>query len=167
VFEIRPARPTDAPALARVHIASWQAAYRGLLPDDVLDGLSLDSFESSWKSHLLNPQRTNLVLEVEGQVGGFVAFGVSRDEEATPEIGEVYALYLTPELWGMGYGHSLWQRATEDLQTQYSTVVVRVLRDNKRARAFYSRMGLTCTEETQDRTLFGVELPEVCYRGVL
>ncbi len=36
---LRPAEPADAMAVARVHVRSWQAAYRGLLPDAYLDGL--------------------------------------------------------------------------------------------------------------------------------
>ena len=36
---IRPAGPDDALAVARVHVRSWQVAYRTLLPDEYLDGL--------------------------------------------------------------------------------------------------------------------------------
>jgi len=36
---LRPAEPADAMGVARVHVRSWQAAYRGLLPDAYLDGL--------------------------------------------------------------------------------------------------------------------------------
>jgi hypothetical protein len=36
VTQLRPATPADAPALARAHVASWRAAYRGILPDAVL-----------------------------------------------------------------------------------------------------------------------------------
>jgi hypothetical protein len=37
--EIRTARPADALALAEVHVRSWQAGYRHLLPDAYLDSL--------------------------------------------------------------------------------------------------------------------------------
>jgi hypothetical protein len=36
---LRPAEPSDASAVARVHVRSWQAGYRNLLPDQYLDGL--------------------------------------------------------------------------------------------------------------------------------
>jgi len=42
---IRPATPEDARAIAEVHVASWRYAYRGLLPDDVLDRLSVEERE--------------------------------------------------------------------------------------------------------------------------
>ena len=38
-MEIRPAEPEDALAVARVHVRTWQAAYRSLLPDHYLDQL--------------------------------------------------------------------------------------------------------------------------------
>jgi hypothetical protein len=39
VMDIRAARMEDVPQIAAVHVRSWQAAYRGLLPQAYLDGL--------------------------------------------------------------------------------------------------------------------------------
>jgi len=36
---VRYATVGDAPALGRVHVRAWLAAYRGQMPDDYLDGL--------------------------------------------------------------------------------------------------------------------------------
>jgi hypothetical protein len=38
---IRLATPDDAWPIAAVDVAGWQAAYRGLMPDDYQDGLSI------------------------------------------------------------------------------------------------------------------------------
>ncbi|MEU6929538.1 hypothetical protein AB0A05_10295 [Streptomyces sp. NPDC046374] len=38
---IREAAPSDAAAVAAVHIRSWRAAYRGLVPDAYLDSLDV------------------------------------------------------------------------------------------------------------------------------
>ncbi|HEY1808803.1 MAG TPA: hypothetical protein VGG42_09585 [Acidobacteriaceae bacterium] len=38
-MNLRLAEPPDAMAAARVHVRSWQAAYRGLMPDAFLDQL--------------------------------------------------------------------------------------------------------------------------------
>ena len=38
-FLLRDAQPFDADAVARVHVQTWQVAYRGLLPDAYLDAL--------------------------------------------------------------------------------------------------------------------------------
>jgi len=39
---LRPAEPRDALEVARVHIGTWQAAYRGLVPDEYLDSLKIE-----------------------------------------------------------------------------------------------------------------------------
>ena len=36
---IRPASTADASAIARIHVAGWQSAYRDILPDEHLDSL--------------------------------------------------------------------------------------------------------------------------------
>ena len=36
---LRPAEPSDASAVALVHVRAWQTGYRNLLPDEYLDGL--------------------------------------------------------------------------------------------------------------------------------
>ncbi len=36
---VREAQPQDAAEVAGVNVRSWQVAYRGLFPDDYLDGL--------------------------------------------------------------------------------------------------------------------------------
>ena len=39
---IREAVPGDARSIAEIHVRAWQAAYRGQLTDDYLDGLSVE-----------------------------------------------------------------------------------------------------------------------------
>ena len=41
---IRLATMADVEALAVLHVRAWQSAYRGLLPDDLLDGISLEEW---------------------------------------------------------------------------------------------------------------------------
>ena len=36
---VRLATAADVPAMGRLHVRAWQAAYRGHVPDDYLDGL--------------------------------------------------------------------------------------------------------------------------------
>jgi len=60
-----------APAVARVHIASWRQACRGLLPQAYLDSLSVETWTTTWAkafSHLPDQTSTNLVGELDGHV---------------------------------------------------------------------------------------------------
>jgi len=42
MVDIRPARPEDAAAIARVHVAIWQTSYRGLIDDALIDEALID-----------------------------------------------------------------------------------------------------------------------------
>ena len=52
---IREPSKDDARGLAEVHVRSWQAAYKGQLPDDILDNLSVDQREQQWHLTLNSP----------------------------------------------------------------------------------------------------------------
>jgi len=60
--EIRTAVAEDAPGLATVHVRSWQLAYRGLMADEFLDGLSVEERERWHSSRLSRLGRGEAVL---------------------------------------------------------------------------------------------------------
>jgi hypothetical protein len=63
MVELRNATPADARAIAAVNVASWRAAYRGLMPDDVLSGLSVPDRERFWSDTLsAHEPRTSVVV---------------------------------------------------------------------------------------------------------
>jgi GNAT superfamily N-acetyltransferase len=45
--KVRQARDGDVPSIAEIHVRSWRAAYRGILSDELLDGLSVSERETS------------------------------------------------------------------------------------------------------------------------
>ena len=141
---IREATAADARAIAAVHVRSWQAAYRGELPDAYLDGLSVDERESQWIERLRASRSDGgtLVAEEDGRVIGFAGFGPTRDEDAPAATGEVYAIYLLPEWFGRGIGRELFARANERLrELGYVRATLWVLATNARSRRFYERAG--------------------------
>ena len=87
---IREAVPDDAPALAALHIGAWQSAYRGLVPDTVLDGLSIERRTAWWRDRL-GPGKTGRdrtwVVEDDRGLAGFATGGDARDESAPPPPG--------------------------------------------------------------------------------
>ena len=152
---IRDALPADARAIAEVHVRSWQAAYRGELPDDYLDGLSIDEREANWSRWLAEPElgAGTLVAEDDGRVIGFAGFGPTRDEGAPAGTGEVYTLYLRPEWFGRGAGRELFNRVNERLrELGCARATLWALATNERSRRFYEKAGWTFdgTESTHE-----------------
>jgi ribosomal protein S18 acetylase RimI-like enzyme len=65
------------------------------------------------------------------------------------QIGEVYALYVTPDWWSTGTGRSLMGAALAGLEAGgYQRAVLWVLAANNRARRFYERAGFTTDGES-------------------
>ena len=46
---IRPANLGDIPEISKVHIDTWRTAYRGLVPDEYLAGLTYEQREQRWR----------------------------------------------------------------------------------------------------------------------
>jgi L-amino acid N-acyltransferase YncA len=152
---IRLAVVSDAPAVAGVHVRSWQAAYRGLMPDSLLDNLSVEARTAGWAREI--PSGQVWVALSGDQVVGFASAGPSRDADAAYEL---YAIYLLPTAWGTGLALPLAEAAIGSEQD----VIVWVLDENERARRFYERLGFQADGVTRDETLGSAVLKEVRYR---
>ncbi len=162
---IRPAVAADAGAIARARVAAWKQAYRGLMPDAVLDGLDAESEAIRLRESLaaLPPERYVFVGELEGAgVAGFAAGGPCRD--ADPEYsGELYALYIHPGFQRAGLGRALVAAAAGWLrQRGHKKMLIWVLRDNHPARRFYEATGGVLARE-KEKEIHGVLLDEVGY----
>jgi len=141
-MEVRAALPEDCRAVASVHVASWQAAYTGILDGGFLAGLSIDRREDSWRQVLSAADSELLIGCEDGSVVGFASFGRSRDADAPPRRGELWALYVHPRSWSTGAGRELWSAAHARMQSQQATSIsLWVLESNARAVRFYSVAG--------------------------
>jgi ribosomal protein S18 acetylase RimI-like enzyme len=152
---IREAEPNDAKAIAEVHVRSWQAAYRGQLTDEYLDGLSVEERLEQHRRSLEEPRAEwrTWVADDAGRIDGFAVTGPSEDADAEPSTGEVYAIYLEPDRVGTGLGRDLFEHAVADLRERgFKAVTLWVLESNARARRFYEVAGWhTDGAETSER----------------
>lgn len=167
---IRLATPDDAPAIARVHIRSWQQAYRGQLPDSFLEALdaSLERRTTNWAAQIEASERSRqqvLVAERDGALLGFAACGPAQGTPPDLQLGEVYSIYLDPNEWSRGYGRPLLQAATDRLRRAgFTEAILWVLDTNQRARRFYDRAGWKPDGQTKKDERGPVVLNEVRYR---
>jgi GNAT superfamily N-acetyltransferase len=141
---VRAARPEDARSVAEVHVASWRHAYRGLLPEDHLERLSVDDREAMWLGSFADPDPKSgaVVADVDGRIAGFASFGPSRDEDVPERTGEVPAIYVDPSVLGTGVGRELFQAATLALRDAgFARATLWVLEANAPARRFYEMAG--------------------------
>jgi len=108
-IRVRPGVFEDAAVIARINVASWRAAYRGIVSDDFLARISVGARERAWRERILgDPTRPVFVAERDDTVIGYCALAApSRDEDAAPGVAELAAIYVDPDRWRSGAGTSL------------------------------------------------------------
>ena len=141
--EIRAAQLEDAEGIAKVIVSAWRDTYRGLMPDHVLDHLSVEERAERWKKRLedgIDPYHRVLVTEANGRVTGFASYGSNLEDD--PQYrGEIHALYILNEYRSQGLGRKLVFRAASALlDLNMNSMVVWVLSANP-YRKFYERLG--------------------------
>lgn len=111
---VRPARPEDAAAIARIQLVTWRTAYRSLLPAAVLDEWDEESATSAWRAAATPPTPGHGVLVArEGDTPvGFLAFGpaeLTGDERSHPDgpTTEISTVLVEPRWGRRGHGSRL------------------------------------------------------------
>jgi GNAT superfamily N-acetyltransferase len=194
---VRPATLADVTEIAMIHVRSWQAAYRGLMPQDYLDGLDPAARAARWQRNLeaLDWSASGVLVVTDGPatastatastatastatastatastgIAGFAGYWPTRDADQDPvRTGEVAAIYLHPDAWGQGLGRQLMAATLANLAAAgYRDATLWVLRDNARARRFYSQAGWAADGASKTDDVDGFPLLEVRYRRPL
>lgn len=166
----RPATAGDLDAIAEVRVRSWQAAYRGQVPQSYLDVLSpaADAQRRRDRIGSAGVRADDHVAEAGGRIAGWTAIGPYRDDDGdapSAGCGEIGAIYVLPQWWDRGVGRALMAYALAELRRrELAPVLLWVLAGNERARRFYERAGFRTDGATHDHELAGATLPEVRYQ---
>jgi GNAT superfamily N-acetyltransferase len=165
VLLLRPARPEDAAEVAGVHVRSWQVAYRGLLSDVYLESLRPEDRAARYTFGTADPSMPSTIVATEEDViRGFVTTGPCGDADV-PAAGEVLALYVDPDAWGLGVGRRLMGEARTQLSRRHFTeAVLWVLVGNDRAERFYRADGWVAGQDVRSQEVWGVLVDEVRFR---
>ena len=122
-YQVRHATLKDAKAVAEVHVAAWQSAFKGVLPDEQLAAMSADKRQALWRDAIDMGEPQVLVATEGEKVIGFVGFDRSRDKGTPPTTGEIWAVGALPALWSTGAGLALWDGARDALTEEGCTKV--------------------------------------------
>lgn len=149
---LRAATRNDVESIAQIHYESWRVAYPGLLPNELLESVSIEDRRALWSQRLATTQTEMfLVAETNSVVVAFASFGPSRDghefEEADlgsdEENAEVYVIYAQRTSWRTGVGTELMHAIIDRCQLDgYRSIVVWVLESNIRARKFFEAVAM-------------------------
>jgi ribosomal protein S18 acetylase RimI-like enzyme len=162
---VRRASEADVMAVAAIKVAAWRHAYRGIVPQAVLDALTPEQVRAEWLGVAGDTfYERALVAEKDGALYGYAMFGPVQGD-AHGHSGQLYAIYLQPALIGTGLGAQLFGAASARLQQDgHDSFLLWVFTANTRARRFYERQGGRLIADAALVTeIGGAQLPEVAY----
>lgn len=149
----------DRLAVSGIYEASWKYVYRDILPGEYLESIPA----GRWVSGLDFSDRIHLVMLDGGRYIGAASCCASR----FPEFdgwGEIVSLYLLPSYMGRGCGKPLLEAAVSALAARgYRNFFLWVLEENRRARAFYERMGFQLSGVCRTDVIGGKAVEELAY----
>ncbi|MEO8351955.1 MAG: GNAT family N-acetyltransferase [Chthoniobacteraceae bacterium] len=152
-MNVRRATIFDANDIAEVQVSTWRDAYRGQVPDAILDELDISQRADFW--HVLSAEHSVFVAVSEPSIVGFCSLIASRvDDALSGAVAEIAALYVSSRYWRRGIGRGLCSRAlAASAAAGYSSMTVWVLASNIPAIGFYSAVGFvpdgaTTSEQT-------------------
>ena len=152
-WTVRPATPDDAEAIESVRIATWKACYRGIVPDDYLDSLTVKSSRVAGLRTAIDRAEmgASLVAVAGSRTIGMGSAGPPQDGRVKKGTGEIHAVYVQPDWQGRGVGRALLERLTSGLiALGYRSAILWTLRDRVPTRRFYEANGWV-VDGAQDR----------------
>ncbi len=139
---IRWANHNDSEDLGFIHTEGWRAAYRGIIPDEILDNISVEKRSKYFAEALKDKREETAIMIVDNKPAGFLTLGPNRDDDLNTTYGEIWGIYLLPEYWNRGLGRELMDWDMQELSNRgFKYATLWVLVDNDRAKNFYYKLG--------------------------
>ncbi|MFR1724927.1 N-acetyltransferase family protein [Emergencia timonensis] len=149
----------DRKAISKIYEKSWKFAYKGLIPQDYLDGIPA----GNWAKAVDTPRWNTLLMLDGGRIVGTASYCHSRFKD-WKDYGEIISIYFLPAYMGKGYGRALLQAALDKLAEMGCTdILLWVLAENERAKKFYEKNGFSASGAYLDDNIGGKALKELQY----
>jgi GNAT superfamily N-acetyltransferase len=142
-FTIRPSTPEDDIGIRKVQVATWKSTYRGMMPDEILDQMTVENPPRRSKQpdpKLVESKRAFVATDANGEIIGFSAGGIARtgDHDFPSEL---WAIYVLQSYQGHGIGKALFEAVRSELGASYKKMIIWVLEENHSAHRFYEALG--------------------------
>lgn len=142
-LEIIRATIENATEMGLIHSCSWRKAYKGIIPDKIIDEFTSEKRAEVFQSVIPKAEEEYYLFKVNDIPAGFASLNRSQEDNAPKCIGEIYSIYFHPDFWGTSVTKKGLQFCIDRLSNLgYSHITIWVLKDNTRAIKFYKKMVL-------------------------
>ena len=130
----RDAVPADIPALAELHVTTWNATYQ------TTSGPTIATRTSQWNQVFANERRRDFVLVLEDRNGRLIGFTWGKPNEGEFE-GQLSKIYLRWEYHGLGLGRRMMAETARRFLDRGITSFILFAELSNPTLGFYDRMG--------------------------
>lgn len=144
MFKIRYATYVDAKILGQIHALSWKVAYKNIVPDEILDNITIEKRIKFFEKALTEGWEEDALIFKDDIAVGLICIGKCRDNDKDESTGEIWGIYLHPNYWNQGVGTELITWGLNELKhINFKEITLWVLENNLNARKFYEKMGFS------------------------
>lgn len=146
--------PEYSEILAGIMRSAWRSAFRGILPDAVIEQYTqAESCKAMFRQILSSGIGTMYLAERNSRPMGLLYWFSESREDARIE-----ALLTIPDAWGKGIGAALIEKALADAKAAgHATIHVWPFAENHRARRFYEKWGFAATGKSRSSDALELE----------
>lgn len=142
MYKIRYACLSDAGIMGEIHTKSWKAAYKGIIPDEILDNINTEKSKMFFEKALTEKWEEDALIFQQDKAVGMITIGKCRDKDKDQTYGEIWGIYLHPDYYHKGIGTVLINWGIDELKKRnYKRITLWVLEENISARKFYEKIG--------------------------
>ena len=149
-ISIRFAVPSDAPDMAKIHMRSWEAVYKNIMPVEYLEAQNAKR-PDLWRKIITENNTTQYVIQKDGiTVGIMCVVPTPQDDDAESNVGELEGIYLHPDYYRQGIGTQAMEFAYNKARSWGKTVMTLwVFAENISSIKFYEKCGFTADGKTK------------------
>ena len=130
----------DLPRVADVHVRSWQGSFRGIAPDEFLDGMVIESRTERLRERFDRDNYTMFIAEHrDGEIAGFIDFGPPVLNTGSDV--QIYSFYFLVPFQGLGLGRKLFEHCAAAIRANGHRSLCLDSLEASPYRRFYEKMG--------------------------
>ena len=143
------ATPADAHDMAEIHIRSWEAAYKDIIPADYIKAKNATRHEL-WQRILTPDNEKQHIIRANGKTAGMLSVDLPHDEIGD-EYYELHGIYLFPEYFRQGIGTKAVNFAFDQARKLGKRqMILWCFAENTNSIKFYEKFGFTPDGNTQE-----------------
>ena len=140
-MKIRRATEKDLIGIAQVHVETWQSTYKGIIPEDYLQSLTIENRLKNWQRHLKTLHTATFIAE--NEAGAVIGFAIGGPEQTSHPLyqAEIYAIYILDTYQRNGVGKQLIKPIAKLFEEKkYPNMIIWALEENSN-HLFYQSLG--------------------------